>query len=90
LYWKNAGFQASVGEFPQELLLIHAVLEGFAPIDENHGHLIIELPAKLRVGIDINLLPSKAAPAREFEKALFDNFAKVTSFAGVDDHASRL
>jgi NAD(P)-dependent dehydrogenase (short-subunit alcohol dehydrogenase family) len=42
------------------------------------------LAAELFVAIDIDVLPGEAAAAMEFGQALFDDFAEVAAFAGVD------
>jgi hypothetical protein len=90
LYWKNAGFQALAGKFAQELLLVHSVLEGFAAVDENNRHLVVELAAKFSIGIDVDLAPGETTAAREFGKALFDDFAKMASFARVHENSAGL
>jgi hypothetical protein len=41
-------------QLPQEFLLVHVVLEGFPAIDEDDWDLIVELPAKFRVRVNVN------------------------------------
>jgi hypothetical protein len=81
------GFYAehfSAGEFAEEVGLVHAVLEGFVAVDEDDGNFVGELAAQLFVGVHVDVLPTEAATAMEFGEGLFDDFAEVASFAGVD------
>jgi hypothetical protein len=81
------GFYAehfSAGEFAEEVGLVHAVLEGFATVDEDDGDLVGELAAELFVGVHVDVLPVEAATAMQFGEGLFDDFAEVAAFAGVD------
>jgi hypothetical protein len=73
----------SAGQLPKKFLLVHAVLEGFAPIDENDRYLIIELPTEFRVTIHIHFLPCESAASRQLVKALLHHFAKMTASARV-------
>jgi NAD(P)-dependent dehydrogenase (short-subunit alcohol dehydrogenase family) len=74
----------SVGEFAEEVGFVHAVLEGFAAVDEDYGDFVGELAAELFVAVDVYVLPGEAAAAVQLGEGLFDDFAKMTSFAGVD------
>jgi hypothetical protein len=74
----------SAGEFAEEVGLVHAVFEGFAAIDEDDGDLVGELAAELFVGVHVDVLPGEAAAAMQFGEGLFDDFAQVASFAGVN------
>jgi len=86
LYWKSERLQARLaGKLAQEFLLVHAVLEGFAAVDEYDGNFVVELAAEFEVGVDIDFAPDEAAAAGEFTEALLDHFAEVTSLAGVHD-----
>jgi len=78
------GCSRSAGEFAEEVGLVHAVLKGFAAVDEDYGDLVVELPAELFVGVHIDVLPSEAAAAMEFGEGLFDDLAEMAAFAGVD------
>jgi hypothetical protein len=73
-----------VRELPQKFLLIHAVLEGLAPVNEHHGDFIIELPPQFVVAIHIHFLPCEAAAAGEFRKALLYQLAKMTALPRVN------
>jgi len=73
------------GEFAEEFLLVHAVLEGLAAINEDDRDLIVELAAKVRVGVNVNLAPGASATAGELRKTLLDHFAQVATLAGIDD-----
>jgi len=77
-------------ELPQELLLVHVVLEGFAAINEDDGDVVVELAAEFGVGVNVDLAPSEAAPAGELGEALFHHFAEMTSLAGINYDAARL
>jgi hypothetical protein len=65
-------------------VLIHAVFEGFAAVDEDDGDLVGELAAELVVGVDVDFLPGEAATAMEFGEGFFDDLAKVAAFASVE------
>jgi hypothetical protein len=78
----------SDGELAQELTFVHAVLEGFAAVDEDDGHLVGVLAAKLVVGIDVHFLPAEQAAALELDEAFLDDFAEVATFAGVDQNVA--
>ena len=60
------------------------VLEGLAAVDENDGHFIGELAAELVVGVHVDVLPGEAAAALQSGEGLFDDFAEVAAFAGVN------
>jgi hypothetical protein len=71
----NFGWHISTSEFAQEFLLVHAVLEGFAAVDEDDGNFVVELAAKFGVQVNVNFMPGEAAAARKLGKAFFDNLA---------------
>ena len=54
------------GQLAEEFLLVHAVLESLATIDEDNGDFVVELPAEFGVGVNVNIAPSKTATAGEF------------------------
>ena len=72
------------GQLTQKLALVHAVFEGFAPLDENDRDLVVELPAQFVIGIDIHFLPGERALAGEFCQAFFHDFAKMAALARVN------
>jgi hypothetical protein len=76
---------ASAGEFAEEVGFVHAVLEGFAAVDEDDGDFVGEFAAELFVAVDVDVLPGEASAAMQFGQGLFDDLAEVTSLAGVDD-----
>ena len=78
----------SDGELAQELTFVHAVLEGFAAVDEDDRHLVGELAAKLVVGIDVHFLPAEQAAALELDEAFLDDFAEVATFACIDQNVA--
>jgi Zn-dependent peptidase ImmA (M78 family) len=86
----DSNHEALASQFPQEFLLVHVVLEGFAPVDEDDRDFVIELASKLGVGVHIDLLPGESSPPRKFGKALFDHFTQVASLAGIDHDAARI
>ena len=77
-------------QFSEKFLLVHAVLEGFAAIDEDHGDFVVELAAQFVVGVHVNLTPDKASAARELGETFFYNLAEMASFAGIDHDAASL
>ncbi len=78
------------GQFPQEFLLVHAVFEGFPAIDEDHRDFVVELAAKIEVGIDVDFLPGKSTAPRELGQTLFDDFTQVAAFAGINHDVAGL
>jgi hypothetical protein len=78
------------GQFLQELLLVHAVLESFAAIDEDDRNFVIELAAKVGVRIDVDVVPGESAAPRKLGQALFDHFTQVASFAGINHDVAGL
>jgi hypothetical protein len=81
---------ASAGEFSQEFLLVHVVLECLAPIDENHRNLIVELATKFGVHVDVDFPPSKSTPPGKFGEAFLDHLAEMAALTGVNNDAARL
>jgi hypothetical protein len=65
-------------------VLVHAIFEGFAAVDEDDGDFVGELAAELVVGVDVDFLPDKATAAVEFGERFFDDLAKVAAFASVE------
>jgi hypothetical protein len=74
----------SAGELAEEVGLVHAVLEGFAAVDEHDGDLVGELAAELFVGVHVDVLQGEAAAVMQLGEGLFDDLAEVAAFAGVD------
>lgn len=74
----------------EKLLFVHAILEGLSAINEYHRDFVVELAAKITVGVDVDFLPGEAASSRELAEAFFDDFTQMTSFAGVHDDGSWL
>jgi hypothetical protein len=75
----------SARQFPQKFLLVHAVLECFAAVDEDDGDLVVILAAEFGIGVNIHIAPLKTATLMEFDEALLDDFAEMTPLAGIDD-----
>src|ERR1700674_2753046 len=76
--------KASPGELAEKVGFIHAVFEGFAAVDEDDGNFVGELGAELFVAVHVYVLPGEAAAAVQFGERFFDDFAEVTSLAGVE------
>src|SRR5271163_666992 len=55
----------------QKFPLIHAVLEGFVPVDEHDWDFVIKLPPQLSVAIYIHFPPRESAAARQLGETLF-------------------
>jgi len=72
-----------VGELAQELLFIHAVLEGFAAVYEYYGNFVSELAAQVVIGVDVHFLPDKTSAALQLAQGFFDDLAKVAPFTRV-------
>jgi hypothetical protein len=70
----------------EEVALVHAVLEGFAAVDEDHGNLVVEAAAQVFCRVNIDLAPLKAAPALQFGKRFLNHLAQVAALAGVKNH----
>jgi len=79
----------SAGELAQEFALVHAVLKSLSSIDEDDRNLVSELAAKSLVGIDVHFPPRKAASSLQFNEALFDDFAEMAPFSGVNHDLAR-
>ena len=77
-------------ELPEEFLLVHVILEGFAAVDEYDGHFVIELAPKFEVLVDVNFVPCESSAAGEFSQTLLHHFAKVAAFARIYDDVTRL
>ena len=77
-------------QFPQELVLIHAVLEGFAAVDENYGDFVVKLAPQLVVGVNVDLLPGKTSPAVQLRESFLHDLAKMASLARVQTNLAGL
>jgi hypothetical protein len=82
--------EALACELPQEFLLVHSVLKGFAAVNENYRDLVVELAPKVRVRVNVDLLPGESSTPRKLGKTFFYYFAQVASFAGIDHNATRV
>ncbi len=81
--------RSSSAQLAQEFLLIHAVLEGFAAVDEDYGDLIGIEASDFGVGVDVDFSPGEAATLVQLDDALFDDFAEMTSLAGINEDFPR-
>src|ERR1700686_1594077 len=82
--------RSSSAQFAQEFLLVHAVLKSFAAVDEDYGDLVGIEAADFGVGVHVDFPPGEAATLVQLDDALLDDFAEMTSFAGIDDNFPRL
>src|ERR1700756_690947 len=74
------------GQLAQKFPLVHAVLEGFAAVDEHDRDFVSELAAQLFVTINVDFLPAEKATALQLDQAFLDDLAKMTTLSGVDQH----
>jgi hypothetical protein len=74
----------SSAQFAQEFLFIHAVLKSFAAVDEDYGDLVRIEASDFGVGVHVDFSPGEAATLVELDDALFDDFAEMTSLAGIN------
>src|SRR6266478_8740405 len=81
--------RSSRAQFAQEFLLIHVVLKSFATVDENDGDFVCIEAANFGVGVDVDFSPGEAATLVEFDDALLDDFAEMTSLAGINEDFPR-
>ena len=81
----SSSSRRSGAEFAEEFFFVHAVLEGFAAVDEDYGDFVGIEAADFGVGVYVNFTPVKAAALLEFDEALLDDFAEMTSFAGINN-----
>jgi hypothetical protein len=69
------------GEPAEKFLLVHAVLEGLAAVDEYDGDLVVVLAAEFGVGVHVNFVPGKSTTFLKLRQALFHDLAEMTSLA---------
>jgi hypothetical protein len=81
---------ALTGQLAEKFLLIHAVLEGFASVDEDDRDFVVELPPEFTVAIHIYFVPDEAPAARKFAKTLFHHFAQMAALSRVNHDLSLL
>jgi hypothetical protein len=77
-------------QFAEEFLLIHAVLKSFVAVDEDYWDLVGVAAPDFGIGVHVDFTPGEAAPLVELDEALFDDFAEMTSLAGINDDFPRL
>ena len=82
--------RSSRAQFAQEFLLIHVVLKSFATVDEDDGDFVGIKAPDFGVGVHVDFSPGEAAMLVELDDALFDDFAEMTSLAGINDDLPRL
>jgi len=90
IQWLNDSMiQFLAGQLAKEFLLVHAVLEGFAAVDEDHRDLVGKPPPQVIVSIDVYVAPVKTTSTLQLGETLLDNLAQVAPFAGIHHHFSR-
>jgi hypothetical protein len=72
------------GKLAKKLALVHAVLEGFAAVDEDDGNFIVELAANFVIGINVDFTPGEAPMAGKLDETFLDDFAEMASLTGVN------
>ena len=68
----------------KKFLLVHAVLEGLASVDEHNGDFVVELASQFVIAIHVYFLPCEPPAPREFGQAFFYHFAEVTTLARIN------
>ena len=86
---RGAG-SCSSAQFAEEFLLVHAVLERFAAVDEDYGDLVGIAASHFGVGVYVDLTPGEAAMLLQLDDALLDDFAEMTSLARINDDFAKL
>jgi hypothetical protein len=66
------------------------VLKSLAAVDEDYGDFVVIEASDFGVGVHVDFTPGKAATLVELDEALFDDFAEMTSLAGINDDFPRL
>ena len=85
--WTDAALASEIAlahEPTQKFPLVHAVLEGLAPVDEYDRNFIVELPAQFGVAIHVDFVPREPSAARELREAFLHHLAEVTTLARID------
>ena len=83
--------RAANWQLAQKFTLVHAIFEGFAAINEDHGNFIAVLATQGVVGVHVHLTPGKATPFLQLRQTLLHDFAKMAAFPGVHhDLAARV
>jgi hypothetical protein len=85
----NFSLLSSARQLPQKFLFVHAVFEGFAPVDKYNWDFVIKLPPQLAVAIYIHFLPREPAASRELGKTLLHYLTEMASPARVDHDLAR-
>jgi len=73
----------------QEVALVHAVLEGFASVDEHDGDFVGKLAAKFVIAVHVDFLQAEPTAAMQLAKCFLDDLAEVASLTGVDHDLAR-
>jgi hypothetical protein len=78
------------GQFAHDLLLIHAVLERLASINENDWDFIVVKASYLGVGVHINFAPLETALPMELDEALLYDLAEMAPLTRIKNDFSGL
>jgi hypothetical protein len=82
--------ECSSAEFAEKFLFVHTVLESFAAVDEDYGNFVGVEASNVGIGVYIDLTPAVPTALLEFDEALLDDFAEMTSLAGINDDFPKL
>ena len=77
-------------EFAEEFLLVHAVLEGFAAVNEDYRNFVGVEAADFGIGVHVDFPPGEAAPLMQLDEALLHDLAEMASLPGIDDNFTGL
>jgi hypothetical protein len=86
---QGTAVRSSSAQLAQEFLLIHAVLKCFAPVDEDYWDLVGIEPPDFGVRVHVDFSPGEAATLVQLDDALLDDFAEMTSLAGINEDFPR-
>jgi hypothetical protein len=71
-------------------LLVHVVLKRFAAVDEDYGDFVGIATPDFGVGVNVDFMPVEAATLLQLDEALLNDFAEMTSLAGINEDFARL
>jgi hypothetical protein len=76
-------------QLAEEFLLVHAVLKCLAAVDEDYRDFVVIESPDFGVGVYVDFTPGEAAALVELDDTLLDDFAEMTSLAGIHDDFTR-
>lgn len=78
--------RTSSAQFAEKFLLVHAVFKSFLAVHEDHWDLVVIKPPDFGVGVYVDFTPGEASTLVQLDEAFLDDFAEMTSLAGVNDN----